>query len=47
MVEEAPGLPEGFPAPSFSLPSTEGGEVTLAEVLAGGHLVLQFSRPDW
>ncbi|MBI2910948.1 MAG: hypothetical protein HYY05_02315 [Chloroflexi bacterium] len=46
MTEEA-GLPVGAAAPAFALPSTEGGQVTLAEALADGPLVLQFSRPDW
>lgn len=40
------GLRFGQPAPDFSLPSTQGGEVKLAE-LRGHDVVLAFYCFDW
>lgn len=44
-AEEAVG--EGDQAPDFSLPSTEGGEVALSDLLARGPAVLNFYRGRW
>jgi peroxiredoxin len=43
----APGLAVGDRAPGFSLPDATGREISLAERLAAGPVVLQFYRGDW
>ena len=43
----ARGLAVGERAPEFTLPDAMGNEVSLAEHLAAGPVVLQFYRGDW
>jgi peroxiredoxin len=43
----APGLAVGDPAPGFTLPDATGREVSLADRLDAGPVVLQFYRGDW
>jgi peroxiredoxin len=43
----APGLAVGDRAPGFTLPDATGTEVSLAERLDAGPVVLQFYRGDW
>lgn len=44
-ADEAVG--EGDRAPDFRLPSTEGGEVQLSDLLARGPVVVNFYRGRW
>ncbi len=39
--------PVGRPAPEFTLPNAAGRPVSLADLLARGHLVLSFYRGRW
>jgi peroxiredoxin len=46
MPQPAMGLPQGTPAPDFTLPTAGGGELRLAS-LRGGWVVLFFLRGTW